>query len=139
VPSSECTIATDRLYSEDYIWVKSVSTNLVVIGVTPTLITISSRPYALSLEKINTELICGNRFGDMEGQKVNSDLISPVSGKIVQVNEVVVRQGMGQGEYMPTVNSDPWNTGWMIVVQLKNEEELKVLMKPQEFLTYLGH
>jgi glycine cleavage system H protein len=139
VPDSECTIATDRLYSDEYIWVKSISSNLVVIGATPTLITIISRPYALTLDKIHDNLIRDNRFGDIEGQKVNSDLISPVSGEIVQVNEVVVKQGMGQGEYMPTVNSDPWNSGWMLVVQLANEEELKDLMTPQEFLAYLGH
>ena len=139
VPSSECTIATDRMYSKDYIWVKSVSTSMVVIGITPTLITMISRPYALSLVKVGIKLVQGTPFGEIEGQKVAADMLSPISGKVVQVNEIVVRQGMGQGEYMPTVNSDPWNGGWMLVVQMDRPDELNALMKPQDFLVYLGH
>jgi glycine cleavage system H protein len=140
VPNSECTIATDRLYSKEHIWVKTVSTNLVVLGITPTMLQIIYRPYALEISKAGTNIVQDNdTFGDIAGYKLNTSLVSPVSGKIFQVNEILVREGLGQGEYMTTLNSDPWNRGWIIVVQIDNPAEINSLLKPEGYMKELGH
>ena len=130
---SDCTVATDRLYSSDHVWVKSIAPDMAVLGITPTMVTIIARPYALELPKLGTLLEQNDAFGDIEGVKLSTSMITPISGQVVQLNEVVVREGMGAAEIMTQVNSDPWNGGWMIVMKLSKPDELKGLMTAQDY------
>src|SRR5579859_1275152 len=51
----------------------------------------------------------GEHFGDIESVKATSELFSPVSGRVIRVNEAL-------REHAELVNSDPYGAGWMIVV-----------------------
>jgi len=127
VPESGCVIATDRLYSPEHIWVKSVSTDLVVLGISNPLVKILYEPYSLSLPEVGQSLARDDAFGSIEGYKMRVDLLSPVTGVIIEVNEDVREQGRGGlAGYIALVNGDPYNYGWMIVVQMKKQMSLMI-------------
>ncbi|OGO17003.1 MAG: hypothetical protein A2Z02_03105 [Chloroflexi bacterium RBG_16_48_7] len=96
--------------------------------------TILYEPYSLTLPKVGSTLALGDFFGTIEGYKMMADLPSPVSGVVIGVNDFLVRQGkQGQGGYISSINTDPYNSGWMFVVQLSKPDELKVLMTAQSY------
>ncbi len=123
VPGTSCSVATDRNYSKEHMWVKTLTDKTVVVGITATMVEILGEPYNISLLPSGTEIYSNGAFGSMEGYKMNADLITPVSGKIIQTNSSVTAR----------VTEDPYNGGWIIVVQLSKPEELKSLLTPQKY------
>ncbi len=139
VPDSTCTIAADRLYSLEHIWVKTVASDLVVLGVTPSMVAILYEPYGLTLPEAGQALTRDSVFGDIVGYKTSADLISPASGTVEQVNDYLVRQGkQGEGGYIAAINTDPYNSGWMVVVRLSKPGELHDLLTPEGYRERLG-
>src|SRR5215831_4639511 len=77
----------------------------------------------------------GEHFGDIESVKATSELLSPISGTIVQVNE-------GLKDQAELVNSDPYGAGWMIAVRMSALDELDKLMDAAAYSAFLktaGH
>jgi glycine cleavage system H protein len=70
-------------------------------------------------------------FGTVEAVKAVSDLYSPVSGEIVEVNGALTSDPA-------IVNSDPYGAGWMIKLRLTNESELDELLGPAEYEDVIG-
>ncbi len=70
------------------------------------------------------------KFGDIESVKATSELISPVSGEIVRVNEALKDQP-------ELVNDSPYEEGWMIAVKLSNPAQLNSLMTAEQYREYL--
>jgi glycine cleavage system H protein len=69
-------------------------------------------------------------FGVVESVKAVSDLFSPVSGSVAQVNEALFNRP-------ELVNSDPYGQGWMIVVEIAAPAELDTLMSAEQYEAYL--
>ncbi len=72
----------------------------------------------------------GAKFGDIESVKSTSELVSPISGEIVKVNEKLKDQP-------ELINDSPYDEGWMLAVKLSNPEELDSLMDAQQYQAYL--
>jgi glycine cleavage system H protein len=70
------------------------------------------------------------KFGDIESVKATSELVSPVSGEVVKVNEALKDQP-------ELINDKPYDDGWMLVVKLSNPAELDSLMSADDYKTYL--
>jgi len=132
VPGTECTVATDRLYSRDHLWVKTVATNIVVIGITTTLEEILGEPYKISDPEVGSVLVQGDVFVTVEGFKISADLSSPVSGTIVQFNDYL-KTWMTQGQIIEPLVNDEYRNGWLIVIQLNKPDELKTLLTAQQY------
>ena len=60
-------------------------------------------------------------YGEVESVKAVSDLISPLSGEVLEVNQVVV-------DAPETVNDDPYGQGWLIRIRMSNTDELGQLL-----------
>lgn len=69
-------------------------------------------------------------FGVVESVKAVSDLYCPVSGEVVEVNQELVRRP-------ELVNQDPYGTGWMIIIKMKDPKELENLMTSEQYQAYL--
>jgi glycine cleavage system H protein len=135
VPNSSCTIATDRLYSLEHIWVKQFTPNLAVMGITTSLIAILYEPYRVDMVEVGTTVAREDSFGTVTGYKTVADLTMPVSGKIVQRNESLTHGYMGA--YLTMLNAEPYLGGWLVAVELTKPDELKDLMSPDEYLLRL--
>lgn len=72
----------------------------------------------------------GDHFGDIESVKATSELFTPVSGTLVRVNEAL-------REAPEVVNSDPYDAGWMLVVQLSDPSEVEKLMDAAAYTKFL--
>ncbi|HEY6409934.1 MAG TPA: glycine cleavage system protein GcvH [Ktedonobacteraceae bacterium] len=70
------------------------------------------------------------KFGDIESVKATSELVSPISGTVVKVNEAL-------RDKPELINDNPYDEGWMLVVQLSNPAELDSLMGADEYQAFL--
>jgi glycine cleavage system H protein len=81
------------------------------------------------------EVKSGERFGDIESVKATSELFTPLSGKIVRVNEAL-------RDTPELVNSDPYGEGWMLVIELSDPAQIENLMDADAYTAFLetsGH
>ena len=84
----------------------------------------------VELPQVGAELEQGDELGSIESVKAVSELFSPVSGEVVEVNEALV-------EKPELVNTDPYGDGWMIRVKLATPEEVDELMDAEEYEEYV--
>ena len=70
-------------------------------------------------------------FGTVEAVKAVSDLYSPVSAEVLEVNGSLA-------DDPSIVNSDPYGAGWMVKVRVTNESELDALLGPAEYEKHIG-
>lgn len=70
------------------------------------------------------------KFGDIESVKATSELVSPLSGAVVKVNEKLK-------DTPELINDNPYDEGWMLVVKMSDPTELDSLMSANEYQTYL--
>jgi glycine cleavage system H protein len=73
----------------------------------------------------------GRSYGEVESVKAVSDLIAPLSGEVIEVNEKVT----GEPE---TVNEDPYGEGWLIRIRLSNPSEREVLLDVDAYRTVVA-
>jgi len=69
-------------------------------------------------------------FGTIESAKALAELISPVSGDIIRVNDDITDDA-------GIINSDPYDNGWLIVVEMKDASELDNLLDASEYNDYV--
>jgi glycine cleavage system H protein len=135
VPDSACSIATDRLYSADHMWVKVVSENVAVLGITSPMVLLLGDPYNMTLPDVGLKLAKDDTFSTIGGWKIIADIFSPVSGVIVQVNEGL--RPYLRGDKIQPIVSHPYTYGWIIAVQMSKPSELDDLLDPLEYLPLL--
>ena len=107
-------------YSEDYMWVK-VEDGKVRVGITDYAQKQLREIVYVDLPSAGDEVAKGEPFGTVESVKAVSDLVSPVSGTIEEINEEIQ-------DNPDLLNENPYE-GWLILVSPTNlEEDLKELM-----------
>ncbi|MBA4423076.1 MAG: glycine cleavage system protein H [Syntrophus sp. (in: bacteria)] len=120
----------DLLYTQEHIWIR-VEGNLATIGITDHAQEKLGEIISLDLPEDNSSVERDEPFGRIESAKAAVELISPVSGTVISVNEDIT-------DDIGVINSDPHDTGWMIVVEMESPEELDDLLDTgeyQEFVT----
>jgi glycine cleavage system H protein len=70
-------------------------------------------------------------YGEVESVKAVSELIAPLSGEVLQVNQKVV-------EAPETVNEDPYGDGWLVRIRVANPGEVDELLTPDAYQSYLA-
>ena len=84
----------------------------------------------VELPQVGTELEAGDELGSIESVKAVSELFSPVSGEVVEVNEKLA-------DKPELVNTDPYGDGWMIKVKLADASEINELMNADDYEDYV--
>jgi len=108
-------------YSKDHMWVK-VEGGKARIGVTDYAQKQLGELVFAELPSAGEKIVEGKPLGSLESMKAVSDLVSPLSGTVEEVNEAVRSSP-------DMLNADPYGEGWLIVVSPDNlEEDLKNLM-----------
>jgi len=107
---------TDLKYSKSHEWVK-MEGDVAVIGISDFAQDALGDVVFINLPAVGDAVTAGDAFGDVESVKAVSDLVSPVSGEIVEVNEEVA-------DASEVLNSDPYGS-WIIKVSgITDTEEL---------------
>lgn len=113
-------------YSSDHIWVEEEDEGVIKVGVTDALkATIGEITY-VELPKVGDSVVEGEAFGTIEGTKSVSELISPVSGTVVEVNEEVL-------EAPEKIDEDIYGEGWLIKVEIEDPMQIEALMDAEEY------
>ena len=107
------------LYSESHEWVK-VEDGIAVIGITDFAQHEMGDLSYVDMPEVDDELTKGEEFGAVESGKAASDLFSPVSGTVVEINEAL--------EDAPELLNEDAFANWIIKVQMSDESELEELM-----------
>lgn len=116
----------DRLYSENHLWIKKKKKKLVRIGLTDYFSLKNWEIVEIDLPEEEETFEKDEIFGSIETVEEVFDLVMPVSGKIVAVNEKVL-------DDVDILNEDPYDDGWLVDVELLNPEELEELLPPEDY------
>ncbi len=116
-------------YSEDHEWV-NVENDIATIGVSQYAIDELGEIVFVELPQKDMKITQKSEFGTIESVKTVSSIYAPVSGTIIDSNEKLTDQP-------DLVNSDPYNQGWIIKIQIEKKEELDDLMTHEEYQLFL--
>ena len=116
-------------YSREHEWIK-VEGNTGIVGITDFAQDQLGDVVFVELPEVGRVLKQHEQFGVVESVKTVSDLYSPVSGKVIEIN--------GDLEASPElVNQDPYGAGWMIKIELANPADLDQLLNADAYAKFV--
>lgn len=107
-------------YSESHEYVK-IEGDYAVVGITDFAQEQLGNVVYVDVPEVGDEVTADETFGAVESTKAASDLVCPVSGEVVEVNEALEDEP-------ELVNKDAFGEGWIIKVKLANPEEVEQLL-----------
>ena len=110
----------DLLYSREHIWVR-VDGDMATLGITDYAQESLGEILSIEFPEIDAYVERDEAFGSIESTKAVVDLIASVSGTIVSVNEDI-------NDDIGIINSDPHDTGWLVVIEMDDMEQLDDLL-----------
>jgi glycine cleavage system H protein len=119
-------LSEELLYSKEHLWIR-VEGDKAVIGITDHAQEVLGTISAIELPVVGDEIDQDDSFGTVEARKTIAELYAPLSGIVVEVNGEVV-------DSPEIVNDDPYDAGWLLVVEISDHEELKLLMSSDDYL-----
>jgi glycine cleavage system H protein len=118
-------IPEDLHYSKDHEWVR-VDGDIATIGITDYAQNSLGDVVYVELPKVGDDLAAQEAFGSVESVKAVSELFTPVSGKVAEVNEALQDEP-------EAANTDPYGKAWMIRVKMSNPGEVDSLLTVAEY------
>ena len=124
-------IPEDLLYSKEHEWVK-LEEDIATVGITDYAPGELGDIVFVELPQVGTKVECLKPFGTIEAVKAISDLFSPLTGEVAEVN------GDVEGD-SSIINSDPYGDGWIIKIRFSDSEELKSLLSAADYGAFIEH
>ena len=113
-------------YAASHEWVKPGEDGIATVGISDFAQSELGDVVFVELPEAGIQVSARDEVSVVESVKTASDLYAPVSGEIVVVNELL--------EDSPeTINSSPYDDGWIFKIRMNNEEELKELLSAEEY------
>ncbi len=116
----------DRKYTKDHEWVLLGKDGRALVGITSYAQEQLGDVVFLDLPKKGTRLEQSQKLGEIESVKAVSDIYSPVTGEVVEINEELV-------EHPELVNQDPYGKGWMVRLNKANHAQIKTLLTARQY------
>ena len=124
-------IPADLRYTADHEYVKMLGKGLVQVGVTDYAQGELGDIVFVNLPKVGDSFDEHGVFGVVEAVKAVSDLFSPLAGEVAEVNGALdADPGL--------INRDPYDTGWMIKLRIKDPDSLTALLTPEAYKAQIG-
>lgn len=120
---------TDLKYTKTHEWVK-VEGNIVTLGITDHAQESLGDVVFVELPEEGAAVNAGEAYGTVESVKAVSDIVSSVSGKVIEFNANIL-------DAPETLNSDPYDEGWLIKVEADDLKELEALMSAAEYESFI--
>lgn len=123
-------VPSDLKYAKSHEWVR-VSGDSAVVGITDHAQHELTDIVFVELPEVGRKLKAGETCAVVESVKTASDIYSPVSGEVVEVNKTVV-------DDPALVNREPFGGGWFYKIKLSNAAELNSLLTPENYKAQFG-
>jgi glycine cleavage system H protein len=123
-------VPKDLHYTKEHEWVQVDSDHIATVGITDFAQESLGDITFVQLPKEGEEIKKNDPFGVVESVKAVSDLYSPVTGRVVEVNLPLLNAP-------ELLNEDPFHDGWMIKVEVKDETDIEDLMSADEYKEYI--
>ncbi|MFL2643096.1 MAG: glycine cleavage system protein GcvH [Flavobacteriales bacterium] len=117
-------------YTKDHEWV-SIEGNIATVGITDFAQRELGDIVYIEVETLGESLNADDVFGTVEAVKTVSDLFIPISGKIIEFNESL-------DSSPEEVNSDPYGNGWMVKIEVNDDQELDNLLSAEDYKDLIG-
>ena len=117
-------------YTKDHEWI-SVDGDTATIGITDHAQHELGDIVYVDIDTVDKEVAQHDVFGTVEAVKTVSDLFSPISGTVLEVNSKLA-------DAPETVNSDPYGDGWIIKMKIKDQSELAGLLAAAAYGELIG-
>ncbi|GEM76100.1 glycine cleavage system protein GcvH [Vibrio sagamiensis] len=117
-------------FTDSHEWVRDNGDGTVTIGISAHAQEMLGDVVFVDLPDIDDKIAAGEGFSLVESVKAASDIYSPVTGEIVEINEEL--------EDSPElINEEPYDGGWIVKVQLSDPSELNDLRDADEYLSII--
>jgi glycine cleavage system H protein len=114
-------IPNNLKYNTSHEWAKDNGDGTVTVGISDYAQDSLGDVVYVELPKLGRVLAAKETFGVVESVKAASDLYSPVSGEVIEVNEAL-------NNSPETINASPYSDGWIMKVKISNISELESLL-----------
>lgn len=125
------TVPSDLRYAKSHEWLKPAGDGTATVGITDYAQNSLGDITYVQLPKVGATLAAGQVFGVVESVKAASDLYAPVAGEVVEVNSVL-------DSAPETVNSAPYEGGWMMKIKLANPAAAGALLDAAAYEKVIG-
>lgn len=119
----------DLHYSENHQWAR-VESGVATVGITHYAQEQLGEVVYIDLPNRDDEARRGEFLGTVESVKATSDINSPVSGRVIEVNTSL-------DDDPAQINQDPYGAGWLAKIDLSNPAEVRALMSAQEYVKHI--
>ncbi len=116
-------------YHKEHTWVK-VSGRKATIGITDYAQDSLGDIVYIDLPEVDSDVEINSEIGEIESTKATSSFISPISGRIIDVNDEL-------SESPEIINEDPYGKGWIAILDIDDTSELDDLMDASEYAKYV--
>lgn len=123
-------IPEEYYYTKDHEWAQ-VDENIVTVGITDYAQSNLGEVVYVELPEEGQKVTQNETFGVVESVKAVSDLFSPVTGTVIEVNSALL-------EAPGNINDDPMEEGWLIRIEMDSERELANLMKAGDYKSLIA-
>jgi glycine cleavage system H protein len=127
---AEASYPEDLLYHAEHDWAR-IDGDLATLGITWYAQDSLGEVVFFDLPAVGTAVKKDESYAEVESVKAVSDVIAPLSGEIVEVNETLT-------DAPQTINEDPYGTGWLVKVRLADPSEREALMDASAYAATLG-
>ena len=117
-------------YHTEHEWIRQEN-QTAVVGITHFAQDALGDVVYIELPKVGAEVCSGQEIGEVESTKTTSAVYTPVTGKILAVNDEL-------RDKPELVNQDPYGKGWIVKIQMTNPSEVKSLMDAKQYGDYLN-
>ena len=128
---SAMNIPEHLVYSESHEWLQQDS-DITAIGITDFAQTELGDIVFVELPEVGEHLIKDEAFGTVEAVKTVADLIAPISGEVLEINESL-------GDNAEQVNKDAYGVGWMLKIRIDDPGDLERLLSAEEYAELLAN
>ena len=119
----------DYLYSREHEWLR-VEDDLCVLGITEFAQQELGEVVFVELPEIGQVFDANDELGTIESVKAVAEVFTPVAGEVVEINDAVV-------DDPELLNEDPHHEGWLIKIRFSSADDLKTMMKAEEYEEYV--
>ncbi len=121
----ETNIPENLSYSESHEWIQ-LDSDIATIGITDFAQSELGDIVFVELPEVDEYAKKDETFGIVEAVKTVENLIAPLSGEVLEVNEALE-------EDAELINKDPYGAGWLMKIRIEDEDELEGLLSAQEY------